>query len=58
MLHTLFLMSVAPETVNNLELRQCLSNFFPLYSWSKAENQRRMQQVSAAPNSPSTVPIQ
>lgn len=36
---------VSPVTANNQELRQCLSYFFPAYSYSSAANQRRMQSV-------------
>ncbi|TBU47907.1 nuclear condensing complex subunit [Dichomitus squalens] len=41
----LVLAYMSPETVGNHELRQCLSYFFPVYSYSSAENQRRMQRT-------------
>lgn len=36
---------VSPLTADNQELRQCLSYFLPIYSYSSAANQRRMQSV-------------
>ena len=45
LLLALTLAYISPETVGNHELRQCLSYFFPVYSYSSAENQRRMQRV-------------
>lgn len=36
----------APETIDNLELRQCLSYFFPVYCYSLSANQKRMREVS------------
>lgn len=45
-LETIFLLYVTPETSENLELRQCLSYFFPVYCYSNAENQRKVKEVS------------
>ena len=45
-LETIFLLYVTPETSDNLELRQCLSYFFPVYCYSNAENQRKVQEAS------------
>ena len=45
-LETIFLLYVTPETSDNLELRQCLSYFFPVYCYSNAENQRKVKEVS------------
>lgn len=47
-LRTLVVVYISPETAHNLELRQCLSYFFPVYCYSSTGNQRRMQQVSSA----------
>jgi condensin complex subunit 3 len=44
----LALMYISPTTVDNQELRQCLSYFFPVYSYSSPANQDRMQSVSLA----------
>ncbi|KAH9930472.1 nuclear condensing complex subunit [Epithele typhae] len=44
-LQTLVLVFISPETVDNQELRQCLSYFFPVYSYSSVANQRRMRDV-------------
>lgn len=44
-LKRLALVYFAPETLDNLELRQCLSYFFPVYCFSNAANQRRMSEV-------------
>ena len=44
-LASLILTYVSPATADNAELRQCLSYFFPVYCYSAATNQRRMQQV-------------
>ena len=46
-LKSLVLVYFAPETVDNLELRQCLSYFFPVYCYSLAANQKKMQEVSS-----------
>lgn len=45
-LKRLVLVYFAPETIDNLELRQCLSYFFPVYCYSQSANQKRMQEVS------------
>ena len=45
-LETIFLLYVTPETSDNLELRQCLSYFFPVYCYSNAENQRKVKEAS------------
>ncbi|KAL4248656.1 CND3 (condensin subunit 3) family protein [Abortiporus biennis] len=42
-LKSLVLAYMSPQTVHNQELRQCLSYFFPVYSYSSGENQKRMQ---------------
>ncbi|KAH9924026.1 nuclear condensing complex subunit [Fomitopsis serialis] len=39
---------VSPTTVDNQELRQCLAYFLPVYCYSSAANQRRMQSVAMA----------
>ncbi|KAH9836048.1 nuclear condensing complex subunit [Rhodofomes roseus] len=39
---------VSPTTADNQELRQCLSYFLPVYCYSSAANQRRMQSVALA----------
>lgn len=39
-------MYISPETASNQELRQCLAYFFPVYCYSSAVYQRRMQKVS------------
>ncbi|OSD02561.1 hypothetical protein PYCCODRAFT_320509 [Trametes coccinea BRFM310] len=44
-LQTLVLVFISPETATNQELRQCLSYFFPVYSYSSAANQQRMRKV-------------
>ncbi|OBZ78081.1 Condensin complex subunit 3 [Grifola frondosa] len=44
-LKSLVLVFISPETASNQELRQCLSYFFPIYCYSSAANQRRMQQI-------------
>ncbi|KAL1742526.1 nuclear condensing complex subunit [Schizophyllum fasciatum] len=44
-LTSLLMAYVSPATAGNLELRQCLSYFFPVYCYSSAENQLRMQKV-------------
>lgn len=45
-LETIFLLYVTPETSDNLELRQCLSYFFPVYCYSNTENQRKVKEAS------------
>ena len=45
-LETIFLLYVTPETSDNLELRQCLSYFFPVYCYSNSENQRKVKEAS------------
>ncbi|KAI9061537.1 ARM repeat-containing protein [Trametes sanguinea] len=44
-LQTLVLVFISPETATNQELRQCLSYFFPVYSYSSAANQQRMRKI-------------
>ncbi|KAF9476968.1 hypothetical protein BDN70DRAFT_811386 [Pholiota conissans] len=41
----LALMYVSPTTKDHQEVRQCLSYFFPVYSYSSPANQNRMQSV-------------
>ncbi|KAF8962585.1 nuclear condensing complex subunit [Flammula alnicola] len=41
----LALMYISPTTADNQELRQCLSYFFPVYSYSSPANQNRMQSI-------------
>jgi condensin complex subunit 3 len=41
----LTLVYMSPETSDNQELRQCLSYFLPIYCFSSAANQRRLQRV-------------
>ncbi|KAG2156923.1 nuclear condensing complex subunit [Suillus bovinus] len=36
---------LAPDTIENQEVRQCLAYFFPVYCYSSAVNQRRMQRL-------------
>ena len=38
-------MYISPTTKDNQELRQCLSYFFPVYSYSSPGNQNRVQKV-------------
>ena len=45
-LKRLVLVYFAPETLDNLELRQCLSYFLPVYCYSNSANQKKMQEVS------------
>ncbi|BGP19048.1 hypothetical protein JCM10213_009242 [Rhodosporidiobolus nylandii] len=45
-LNRLVLLYFASDTVDNHELRQCLSYFFPVYCYSNAANQRRVANVS------------
>lgn len=54
-LETIFLLYVTPETSDNLELRQCLSYFFPVFCYSNAENQRKMKEASRSTNLPDRV---
>ncbi|KAI0073109.1 ARM repeat-containing protein [Panus rudis PR-1116 ss-1] len=44
-LRSLVLVFMSPETAENQELRQCLSYFFPVYCYSSAANQQRMQKL-------------
>ncbi|GAA5901902.1 condensin subunit YCG1 [Sporobolomyces salmoneus] len=44
-LSRLVLLYFAGETVDNQELRQCLSYFFPIYCYSNPQNQRRVSNV-------------
>ncbi|KAI0634669.1 nuclear condensing complex subunit [Trametes polyzona] len=44
-LQTLVLVFITPDTASNQELRQCLSYFFPVYSYSSAANQHRMKKI-------------
>lgn len=37
---------LSPSTMDNQELRQCLSYFFPVYCYSSPANQRCMREVS------------
>ncbi|KAJ3509746.1 hypothetical protein NLJ89_g5062 [Agrocybe chaxingu] len=41
----LALLYISPTTANNQELRQCLSYFFPVYSYSSAANQCRIASI-------------
>ncbi|KAH7887136.1 nuclear condensing complex subunit [Phlebopus sp. FC_14] len=45
-LKSLVVAYLSPDTVDNQELRQCLTYFFPVYCYSSSVNQRRMQQIS------------
>ncbi|KAH9478497.1 Condensin complex subunit 3 [Psilocybe cubensis] len=47
-LTSLALVYISPATYENQELRQCLSYFFPVYSYSVAANQIRMSSVFMA----------
>ena len=38
-------MYISPSTSENQQLRQCLSYFFPVYSYSSSANQNRVQSV-------------
>ncbi|KAF6764231.1 nuclear condensing complex subunit [Ephemerocybe angulata] len=42
---TLALLYISPGTSDNQELRQCLSYFFPVYSYASAANQCRVQSM-------------
>jgi condensin complex subunit 3 len=44
-LRSLILVYMSPETSDNQQLRQCLSYFLPIYCYSSAANQRRLQRV-------------
>ncbi|EGO03950.1 hypothetical protein SERLA73DRAFT_165497 [Serpula lacrymans var. lacrymans S7.3] len=44
-LKNLMLIYLSPDTADNQELRQCLSYFFPVYSFSSSINQRRMKEI-------------
>ncbi|CDS02070.1 hypothetical protein [Sporisorium scitamineum] len=44
-LKSLVLIYMSPETMDNQELRQCLSYFLPVYCGSSSRNQRRLQRV-------------
>ena len=46
MLVSLALIYLSPDTADNQELRQCLSYFFPAYSYSTPAHQRLMQKAS------------
>jgi len=43
---SLALIYLSPDTADNQELRQCLSYFFPAYSYSTPAHQCLMQKVS------------
>lgn len=45
------LLYFASETVDNQELRQCLSYFFPVYCYSNPVNQRRVSNVCSSSSS-------
>ncbi|KAJ3782510.1 nuclear condensing complex subunit [Lentinula aff. detonsa] len=42
---SLVLTYISPSTMDNAELKQCLSYFFPVYCYSSRENQNRMQSI-------------
>ncbi|KAF8268083.1 nuclear condensing complex subunit [Lactarius quietus] len=44
-LSSLALIYLSPDTAENQELRQCLSYFFPAYSYSSPTHQRLMQEI-------------
>lgn len=44
-LNNLVLMYISPETASKQEVRQCLAYFFPVYYYSSAVYQRRMQKI-------------
>jgi condensin complex subunit 3 len=44
-LTSLALIYLSPDTAENQELRQCLSYFFPAYTYSSPTHQRLMQKV-------------
>ncbi|KAG6332139.1 hypothetical protein ID866_6950 [Astraeus odoratus] len=45
-LKSLVVTYLSPDTVDNQELRQCLSYFFPVFCYSSSSNQRRMAQIA------------
>jgi condensin complex subunit 3 len=53
---SLALIYLSPDTADNQELRQCLSYFFPVYSYSAPAHQRLMQKVSESFDSLSSRP--
>ncbi|KAF5389537.1 hypothetical protein D9757_004209 [Collybiopsis confluens] len=42
---SLVLTYISPSTMDNAELKQCLSYFFPVYCYSSRENQNRMRSI-------------
>ncbi|KAI0747199.1 nuclear condensing complex subunit [Daedaleopsis nitida] len=44
-LQTLVLVYISPDTAANQQLRQCLSYFLPVYSYSSQANQNRMRKI-------------
>ena len=56
MLVSLALIYLSPDTADNQELRQCLSYFFPAYSYSAPAHQRVMQNASVLFDHPSSSP--
>ncbi|KAI0030500.1 nuclear condensing complex subunits [Vararia minispora EC-137] len=44
MLRALVMEYVSPDTVDNPQLRQCLTYFFPIYCYSSSVNQRRVME--------------
>jgi hypothetical protein len=53
---SLALIYLSPDTADNQELRQCLSYFFPAYSYSAPTHQRLMQKARELFDSPSSRP--
>ena len=51
---SLALIYLSPDTADNQELRQCLSYFFPVYSYSAPAHQRLMQKASESFDPPSS----
>ncbi|KAL4072446.1 nuclear condensing complex subunit [Scleroderma yunnanense] len=45
-LKSLVVAYLSPDTVDNQELRQCLSYFFPVFCYSSSVNQQRMMQIA------------
>ncbi|KAI6040837.1 nuclear condensing complex subunit [Pisolithus marmoratus] len=45
-LKSLVVAYLSPDTADNQELRQCLSYFFPVFSYSSSVNQRQMMQIT------------
>ncbi|GAA6000576.1 hypothetical protein JCM10207_004558 [Rhodosporidiobolus poonsookiae] len=45
-INRLVLLYFASDTIDNQELRQCLSYFFPVYCYSNPQNQRRVSNVT------------